>query len=265
LAHEVGNPLGAIIGYADVARARAAKENRDPELLDSIREECSRIDRIVRGLLDYARPKGREVLLLPPRDVLEKVRDLLERQGRWGDVEHRWDVDDELPEYTRVDATRLEQVMVNLLLNALHALRDTPTPKVVISVTSEVGESGRLPARRGGDPPEINYLHRRRVGADSPSGGVDLLHTAGTVLVISVADNGPGFPPEEVRRVFDPFYTTKDVGEGIGLGLAICARLIEGMGGEIQAEDSPEGGALFTLRLPADGAMLSDELGEDPQ
>ena len=76
------------------------------------------------------------------------------------------------------------------------------------------------------------------------------LATALRVVVLTVEDNGPGLPPGSLEEIFDPFFTTKEPGKGTGLGLAISAQLVEGMGGEIEAENREEGGALFTLRLP---------------
>ena len=93
-------------------------------------------------------------------------------------------------------------------------------------------------------------MHRRRVSGDWKREGPDPLFTAPLLTVIEVVDNGPGIAPEHLEQIFDPFFTTKEPGEGTGLGLAICARLIEGMGGRIGAGNDPDGGAVFTIRLP---------------
>ena len=88
IAHEVGNPLTAIIGYADVALRRIEADQGDPELLESIRSEAQRIDGIVRGLLDFARPQPDEITPVRVDEVIEGVRELLENQGRLGQIEH---------------------------------------------------------------------------------------------------------------------------------------------------------------------------------
>ena len=93
-------------------------------------------------------------------------------------------------------------------------------------------------------------MHRRRASLDEVGKGVDPLFTATRVVVITVDDNGPGIPEDDLENVFDPFFTTKDPGRGTGLGLAICGRLVEAMGGRIKAMRSPDGGARFTIRLP---------------
>ena len=86
------------------------------------------------------------------------------------------------------------------------------------------------------------------------------MRTARVVVVVTVADNGPGLPEGDPAQVFDPFYTTKAPGKGTGLGLAICARLVEGMGGRIGASNGPDGGAVFELRLPG---IVSEAVEED--
>jgi signal transduction histidine kinase len=100
------------------------------------------------------------------------------------------------------------------------------------------------------DPPGINYMHRRRVAHDSEALALGTLETALRVVVITVADNGPGLPESREDNVFDPFFTTKEPGKGTGLGLFICARLVSGMGGRIEVENRPGQGARFVVRLP---------------
>jgi C4-dicarboxylate-specific signal transduction histidine kinase len=253
IAHEVGNPLGAIIAYVDVARARAGGGGEQVELLDSIRDEARRIDRIVRSLLDYARPRFDEAASLHPLPVIERVRELLEAQGKLDEVAHEWHLDRSAPNVVMVPH-RLEQVMVNLLLNAVDALAGRRDARIVVSLALDSGDVTRLPFRREGDPSGINYMHRRRVEGGK---GLDPLFTAERVAVITVADNGPGIPDAERTKVFDPFFTTKEPGKGTGLGLSICARLVEGMGGRIHLDRGPEGGARFTIRLP--GATMMPE------
>ena len=252
IAHEVGNPLGAIMAYADVAIARVQKTGADPEILDSIRSEAKRIDRIVRGLLDYARPQGAERVPAGGAEVLLGVRRLLEGQGKLDGVQAVWELDEVEP-HTVLEPHRLEQVMVNLLLNALQAVEGVEGARVEVRLFGEEGEITNLPARREDDPPDLNYLHRRRLAQDE--GGGDSVSTAESVTVIEVSDNGPGIADEDLEHLFDPFFTTKEPGEGTGLGLSICARLVEGMGGRIDADSGPQGGGRFTIRLPSiDGA-----------
>lgn len=250
IAHEVGNPLGAIVGFTDVAISRGRKAGADTALLEDIRAEADRIDRIIRTLLDYARPRDgtdgdRSVV-----EVMGGVKELLERQGKLDGAEVSWEGWDTPSTEAMVDATAVEQVLVNLILNALDEMTDLDSPRLRISVDVEEGQLATMPSRRDTDPPGINYMHRRRVGRDQTPEGADPLFTADHLVVIRVADAGRGIPDSMRDRIFDPFYTTKDPGRGTGLGLSICARLVEGMGGKIHLEDAPEGGAEFVVSLP---------------
>ncbi|MEM7417442.1 MAG: ATP-binding protein [Gemmatimonadota bacterium] len=253
IAHEVGNPLGAIIGFVDVARRRVEREGGDTELLESIRAEAGRIDRIVRGLLDYARPVSGGDRPAEATSVLFDVRELLDNQGKLDGIEQEWP-EAPLEGLIVQEPGRLQQVLVNLLLNAEHALGGRPGARIGVSVQEEEGDIVRMPVRRENDPPGVNYLHRRR--ADSDEG--DLVSNAERVIAIRVADNGPGIAPEIAEHLFDPFFTTKEPGEGTGLGLAICAQLVDGMGGRIDLDEGIDGGAGFVIRLPIAGD--SDDL-----
>jgi two-component system, NtrC family, sensor kinase len=243
----VGNPLGAITGFVDVARKRAERAGADTEILDSIRAEALRIDRIVRGLLGYARPPGAEEVPAPARDVVLRVRALLESQGRLELADFAWELDEQMTDHV-AEPRRLEQVLVNLLLNALDAVEGIDGARIVVRLRGEAGRGSRLPPRREDDPPGVNYMHRRRLSDEERR--VDLMSPAARVTVIEVSDNGPGIRPEDIEHIFDPFFTTKEPGKGTGLGLSICARLVEGMGGHIEVGRAEEGGAHFVVRLP---------------
>ncbi len=257
IAHEVGNPLGAIMGYVDVVESRMQASGGDTELLSFIREEAQRIDRIVRGLLDYARPSKQGMELLAPGKVIEHVRDLLVSQGQLAGVEHEWRLAEDLPKIL-LNRHRLEQVLVNLLLNAIQAGGEKGPGKIEVTADTHVGPGTFLLARREDDPPGINYLHRRRVGRDEQGLEVGAFQTADELVVITVADRGPGIDPEDLEYVFDPFFTTKAPGTGTGLGLFISAQLVEGMGGRIDVTNRPEGGAAFAVSFPA----MADEADE---
>ena len=249
IAHEVGNPLTTIIGYADVALRRVEADQGDPELLESIRSEAQRIDGIVRGLLDFARPQPDEIAPVRVDEVVKAVRELLETQGRLGQIEHTWTLDDGCPPVL-ADPRHLEQVLVNLLLNASDAVKDAGAPRIEVALWSEAGPAANPLRRRGDDPPGVNYMHRRRVARAFAVEALGTVETAQRVVVVSVSDNGPGLPSADQTHVFDPFFTTKEPGKGTGLGLFISARLVAGMGGRIDVESAGDGGARFEVRLP---------------
>jgi C4-dicarboxylate-specific signal transduction histidine kinase len=251
IAHELGNPLGALLGYVDVARSRAEAGGEDTGLLDSVREEALRIDRIIRSLLDFARSKEADSGPQPAWPVVERVRDLLKAQGRLEGVDCRWECRGEVPAVL-IDSQRLEQVLVNLLLNALEAIEGQEERVILVTLQEEPGPGAAFPRKRKGDPPGVNYAHRRRVAAVEEGRSVTPLSAAERVVVLAVEDNGPGIPPARLEEIFDPFFTTKEPGKGTGLGLALSAQLVEGVGGEILAGNRKGGGAVFTLRLPGE-------------
>jgi two-component system NtrC family sensor kinase len=270
IAHELGNPLGALLAYVDVARSRAHSEGEDTELLDSIREEAIRIDRIIRSLLDFARSREGDSAPYQVAPVVLRVRELLEAQGRLDGIETHWDLQHEDAPDVFLDPQRLEQVMVNLLLNALDAVTGSETGWVRVTMKVETGPAAAFQRRRRGDPPGVDYAHRRRIAAVEEGGRVTPLAMAMRMVVLTVEDNGPGIPHRYLEEVFDPFFTTKEPGKGTGLGLALSAQLVEGMGGEIEAGNRDEGGAVLTLRLPEAGMseegrdLFLDVLVENP-
>lgn len=243
IAHEVGNPLGALMGYAAVLRRRQV----DPEIASGVEAEARRIDRIVRGLLDYARPAPAE---REPVDVNAAVRAAAARLAEQGALE-RVEVVLRLAEaLPRVRGAQhlLEQAFVNLFDNARRAMPEGGTLTVHTGV-EVYGGGAPLPTRRAADPPGVSYAHLRRPRVASIRDPHRI--EAGTETVrVTVADTGAGIPAEEIDKVFDPFFTTRAPGEGTGLGLAIVASTVADFGGRIEASSAAGGGAVFTLSLP---------------
>jgi hypothetical protein len=259
IAHEIGNPLGAVIGYLGILRRRL--EGPNVELVDSAERESRRIDRIVRGLLDYARPRESRHEPLDVNAVVHESADLLATQGKFSGVALRLALEEDLPPVIG-DPYQLQQVLVNLMVNATDALSDRGDASLTVRTRARPVEAlPYLPARRRSDPPGIDYSHRRRLA--TPAGLVpgDPAAPEGLVVELSVIDNGPGISTEILEQVFEPFVTTKEPGAGTGLGLAVSARLIEGMGGTIRAGNRSGGGAAFTIVLPAAGEDAAVPLG----
>jgi two-component system, NtrC family, sensor kinase len=251
IAHEVGNPLGAIIGYLGlIARGSDA---RIADMALSAEREAQRIDRIIRGLLDFSRPRD---AVSQPVDVNAVVRDTLELvgiQGHFKLVELDCVLADDAPLMIPGDPYQLQQALVNLLVNAADAVETTRNPRVCVATMRRAARpaEAHVPARRKDDPQGIDYSHRRRLARLQRWPQGDPASASGEVVEIAIADNGPGLPPELIDKVFEPFVTTKEPGKGMGLGLALCARLIEGMDGGIHAGNGADGGAVFRVVLPA--------------
>lgn len=249
IAHEVGNPLGAIMGYLAVIR-RTSDEERRRECVAAAEAEARRIDRIVSELLDYARPKEAKPRPIAVREVVDRTLALLHAQGIFDGAEIETAFPDDLPA-VEADPHRLQQVFVNLLLNARDATRGRERPRIRIVARRTAPIVPVIPhARRRDDPPDVDYSHRRRFH-ERPRALRDVPRSNGGPLVeIAFSDNGTGIPDGMLDQLFEPFVTTKEPGEGTGLGLAVCARLVDAMGGTIRVESPGGGGATFTVVLP---------------
>jgi two-component system NtrC family sensor kinase len=254
LAHEIGNPLNSILAYADIGRRHGA----EGEWMDGVVHEARRIDRIVAGLLDYARPKSGPPAITGANEIVRETVDLLSVQGRFKDVEVVTDLAEDLPE-VNLNPDELQQVLVNLLLNACDAVQENRDERdgagsIRVSTSAlrhrgEAAEGGR--PRRKDDPEEVDYTHLRRFQRRPAEVPRPRFGEGQELVAIVVEDDGPGVPAQELDRIFDPFFTTKEPGRGTGLGLAVSARLAYRMGGTIEAAIRPAGGTAFTVLLPA--------------
>ncbi|WP_437952617.1 ATP-binding protein [Sorangium sp. So ce296] len=214
LAHEIGNPIAAILGFQELLLAGGLTPDEEREFLERMKRETERIHKILRDLLDFARPAARgagdagEEPSGSVAEALEDVVSLVSPQKAFRAVELVRDVAPDVPP-VQLSHGRLVQVLLNLLLNAADAV-----------------------PRAGG---------RVWVRASRAAGGG---------ARIEVEDNGPGIAEAVCETLFEPFITTKEVGEGTGLGLAVCRGLVEAAGGAIGVEAGAEGGARFVVQLP---------------
>lgn len=210
VAHEIGNPLAAILGLVELVRAGDLEPAEREEFLRRVQLETERIQKIIRDLLDFSRQGRDEEDADATADLGEVVEDAVrlvapQKDLNQVDIERR--VDPDVPR-VRGSADRLGQLVLNLLLNAADAI--------------------------GGE------------------GSIRLeVHAVDGIVELVVADSGPGIPPTVMDELFEPFVTTKPAGQGTGLGLAVCHTIVERLGGSIEAENAPGGGARFVVRLPA--------------
>ena len=254
IAHEIGNPLGSISGYAHLLRVGAGGDTRALDAVAGLERETARIDRIVRGLLDYARPRRQSPAPIDVNEAMRHVAGLVTEQGHLRHVALVMTLAPSAP-VVNGDRHELEQVFVNLLLNAA----DAAGQGGVVAVSSTVMTRAVIEAgfeRRVGDPaareahhppsPRVSTWLARDPGADD-------------FVKIIVADSGTGVPDADAERIFDPFFTTKEPGKGTGLGLAIVARSVENVGGIVWVERAREGGAALHLFLPLAGVLAPVE------
>ena len=258
VAHEVGNPTGAILGYVDLLSQGGLAKGEEREILDRTGKEAERIRRIVRELLNFSRPSPGENAEVYVPDVIESALSLLSHQKKvWKQIEVKTAFQEGLPKW-HGDPHQLQQVLINLFLNSADAMMDPPPKggeerekRLRVAVQSlgseEIGEfMEALPRRRKGDHPNIDYSQLRgRENSSMTSKG-----NFSAVICIEVEDTGPGIPSEAMEKIFDPFFTTKPPGQGTGLGLAICLRIVESYGGRIRVQSEIGKGSLFTLLLP---------------
>lgn len=217
LAHEVGNPISALMGFLDLMLSGDLSPAQQRDFLERMHRETARIDRVIRDLLAYARPTADLAggSKAPAGSLSEAVLDvisLLKPQKTF----QRMDLVTDLfsgSDRVKLSHQALTQILLNLLMNAADACQ----------------HEGRLQIRT-------------HVSSDAP----------GAALVLSVEDDGPGIDPRVKDSLFEPFVTTKEVGQGTGLGLSVTKGLVESVGGSIEVQDVPTGGARFVLSLPRD-------------
>ena len=223
IAHDLNNPLASIVGFADFLAERPDVPAGLREPLSVIREEAERASNIVRSLLGFARKQDRRRQPTPLKPLLEATLLLLRNELMARGVEARLEVEPDLPA-PAADATQLQQVLVNLISNAVQAIASTGRPGTVV-----------VRARRWLDG-----------------------------VAIDVSDNGPGMSEELAALVFEPFFTTKPDGHGTGLGLSISHGIVKEHGGRITLVSEKGHGATFTVQLPAAAPEVAAAAGAPP-
>jgi two-component system NtrC family sensor kinase len=252
VAHEVGNPLGAILGYTIMLEKGQIEPGESKDYLQRIEKEIQRINRIVRELLDFSRPSQGEIREVEVNIVLENTLSLLSYQKSFRNVETQLDLHPDLPRVL-ADESQLSQVFLNMMLNAVDAmpeggiLRIQTEPHVVEDAFADPFQRHFAPRRRG-DPVESDYF---RVRKPDPLSAILAKFSKGDLLAtIRISDTGTGIKKEDLKRIFDPFFTTKSPDKGTGLGLSICLRIVESVGGVIRVESEGGQGATFEIYLP---------------
>lgn len=220
IAHELNNPLTGILTFTTLLRKKIPDGNPDAEDLDLVIRETKRCAAIIRRLLDFAREKTPEKKFADLNQVIEDTARIIERPASFRDIEIAMNLDPELPQVW-VDADLIKQVIMNMLVNAQHAIEHEG------SIT--------VRTRRLAQPKSV----------DSDVGPVPMVE-------ISIIDTGCGIPENNLKRIFDPFFTSKEVGKGTGLGLSVSHGIVRAHGGAIEVESVVGKGSTFRIYLPVE-------------
>lgn len=226
VAHELNNPLTGVLGYAQLLMG-GSMDARQRKSVERIFESALRCQKIVQNLLAFARRYPSEKRYLGLNGIIEKTLDLKAYQLRVNNLKVVKKLDPLIPK-TMLDFNQMQQVLLNLISNAQHAIAShRGQGTLTLSTTATDG-----------------------------------------VIRLEVSDDGPGMPPEVLAKIFDPFFTTKEVGEGSGLGLSVSYGIIKDHGGRIGADSRPGEGTRINIDLPvvADASLpaaVASPPGED--
>jgi PAS domain S-box-containing protein len=210
MAHEFNNPLGIVMGFAQELLSDAAPESRDYRALKIIDEETRRCQRLIQEMLQFARPRSADLCPTDIRQAIEKTMTMVASRLYKQRIESKIFMDDGLP-LISADPQQLEQVLINLLLNAIDAM------------------------------PNGGHI--------TVEAALDTANDSSPAITIAVTDNGSGIDPGDLPKIFQPFFSAKK-GKGIGLGLSICDRIIQNHGGTIAVRSAPGEGTSFKIHLP---------------
>jgi PAS domain S-box-containing protein len=219
VAHEVKNPLAIITMGVDYIEGQIEADVTTKEILKEMRAAVKRADNVIRGLLDFSAPRQLELGEEQLTDIIEHALVLVRGEMSGKSYRMATEYQPKLPAL-RLDRMKVEQVFVNLMTNAIHAMPEggTLTVRVYTKQLTGVGENV------GGTASEAFRAGDRVVAAE-------------------IDDTGTGIPESKLGKIFDPFYTTKPTGKGTGLGLTVTRSIIDLHGGTIEITNRPEGGA----------------------
>jgi signal transduction histidine kinase len=219
IAHEIGTPLNVVSGRAELIASGMLSEDAICESARAIQSESQRITKTVRHLLDFARRSAPQRSRQNLNQLISVTNGLMEPLAARHHSELRLDLPDEQL-FSDIDPSQIQQVLTNLVVNAIQTTDQNG--QVTVRLESVLMTP---PGNSNGEPQAF--------------------------CRISVADNGCGIPEEDRERIFEPFYTTKDVGEGTGLGLSISHGIVQEHDGWITVDSELNVGSTFSVFLPA--------------
>jgi len=216
VAHEINNPLNAISGMAQIILARH-KEDEVAEDAKQIMQYVKRVAEIVKELSRYSRsPKVTDAITTDIHSVIEGALRMVQHSRKMKQVQVDKSYAHDLPGI-KVNVVELEQVFINLMTNSIDALEESELDR--------------------------DSSYKKNISIKTSLHG-------GEFVQIVMQDNGPGIAPENLKKIFDPFFSTKEQGKGTGLGLSISYKIMQRYGGIILVESQVNMGTKFTIRLP---------------
>jgi len=218
IAHELNNPLTGILTFSHLVRQNLPAGSAEAEDLDLVIRETKRCAAIIKRLLDFARDKPPEKTFADVNAIVEETVRIIERPASLAQIDVGLDLERPLPAIW-VDVDQIKQVVMNMLVNAQHAIEGTGTITI---------RTRRLAEPKAPDP-------------DAP---------AIPMVEIAISDTGCGIPDGNLTRIFDPFFTTKEVGKGTGLGLSVSHGIVKAHGGAIEVDSRVGAGTTFRIQLP---------------
>lgn len=237
VAHEIGNPIGAVLGYTKILIEEIKGDESSKDYLKRIEQEVMRIDNIVRELLDFARPSYSESVRVDLNLIVTETMAFFSHQKIVRQIELVSELADK-PLMVLVDYNKIKQVLINLILNAYDAMMEK---QAMINKEKKSCAS-------------ILTIRTEKISSDHPTLHSRKEKTGDDCALLTVSDTGTGISKSDVEKIFDPFYTTKSPGKGTGLGLAISLKIIESFNGNIYVETTQGQGSTFVVTLP-----LTDE------
>jgi two-component system NtrC family sensor kinase len=231
IAHELNNPLTGVLTFSHLVREKMPEGSPEAEDMDLVIRETRRCASIIRRLLDFAREKAPEKKYVDLNQVIEDTVSIVDVQARVRDIEIRLDLDRELPKVW-ADGDLVKQVVMNMLVNSQQAI--------------DGGGSITVQSRR------CKELRRAEPGG-----------AAVPMVELAITDTGCGIPEKDLRRIFDPFFTSKEVGKGTGLGLSVSHGIVAAHGGSIEVQSKVGEGSTFRVYLPIDPSAA--EAAQQPE
>ena len=230
VAHEVKNFLATLLAGIEYLEKTPAMEDPNAQgVIKDMRHALQRSNTVIRDMLDFAASQELEISPESLNELIQRAAALLRHDFKQAEIKVQLELAEELPPIL-ADRNKVEQVFINLFLNAIHAMENGGT--LVVRTRQRVLEPGETVRGEG----------VRDLGAFQPGD---------TVVVAEIDDTGPGIPPENLDKIFDPFFTTKPPGKGTGLGLAVCRKILEMHNAIIKVTNRPEGGARATVTFKA--------------